>query len=89
MMATNEGTVFGEPTISEAEAVKNAPRVCAGCGSVGKVFIYHNLDTDELTLECEQCGEEYDPESSLESVGLSLTPDEGDEVQIDEVGPNE
>jgi len=26
--------------------------------------MYHNIESDELTLECEDCGREYDSEQS-------------------------
>ena len=65
-MSDPEGTAFGQPFSPEQKDEAGAPRVCANpdCGGVDTIRMYHNIESDELTLECEDCGREYDSEQS-------------------------
>ena len=69
-MFDQEETTFGQPFSPELSDEAGAPHVCTGCGGVNTVHMYHNIESDELTVECEDCGREYDSEQAHGLLGL-------------------
>lgn len=54
--------------------------VCLNCGAVESIHIYHNTETDEITRECEECGEVYeilDGKDSIRASGPGIVFGEG------------
>lgn len=69
-MSDPEGTAFGQPFFPEQKDEAGAPHVCTGCGGVDTIHMFHNIETDELTVECEDCGREYDSDQARGLLGL-------------------
>lgn len=69
-MSDSEGTTFGQPFSPEQKDEAGAPHVCAGCGGVDTIHMFHNIESNELTVECEDCGQEYDSEQAHGLLGL-------------------
>ena len=61
--------VFGEVFNPEGNDETGAPHVCTKCGGINTVHMFLNTETDELTLECEECGEEYDADQACGLLG--------------------
>jgi len=71
-------TEFGRLQMpGERNNVTGAPNTCPACGAVGTpdepaIGIFHNLDTDTLSLECVECGAEYDDDGRAYDVLFGL-----------------
>lgn len=46
------------------------PAICIKCGAVDSIHLYLNTETDELTVECEECGQEYESETAEAALRL-------------------